>query len=138
MDELKCLPYPGIDTLYKAFYRRVEMFGDDPMMGVRVDKEYKWISFKEVAVIAKHLAAGLIGLNLVSEVEESGKMWRFLGLKSKNRKEWGMLHTANWHCGVTSIALYDTLGADATNYIMNQTQMSTIATSKDLIKGILK
>lgn len=80
----------------------------------------------------------MMKLDLLPEVDAEGKKWRFLGLKSKNRQEWLWFHTANYHCGTTSIALYDTLGPDATNYIINQTQMATIATSKDLVKGVLK
>ena len=121
MDELKALPYPGIDTLYKAFYRRVNLFGNDPMMGWREGNAYQWISFKEVAKIARTIAAGMMKLNLIPEVEAEGKQWRFLGLKSKTRKEWGQMHSANWHCGTTSVALYDTLGPDATKYIINLT-----------------
>ena len=38
MDELECLPYDGIDTLYKALYRNVERVPDHPMLGTRVGK----------------------------------------------------------------------------------------------------
>lgn len=89
------------------------------MMGIRRDKEYVWTSCAEVARKAKLLAAGMEKLDLVPEVEAEGGSWRFLGLKSANRPEWGLLHTANYHYNVTSVALYDTLGADATAYIID-------------------
>ena len=44
----------------------------------------------------------------------------------------------NYLTGGTTIALYDTLGQDASRFICNQTQLSTICCSKDLIAGIIK
>jgi len=40
--------------------------------------------------------------------------------------------------GGTTIALYDTLGQDAARYVCNQTELSTICCSKDLIGSIIK
>ena len=43
----------------------------------------------------------------------------------------------NYMSGGTTIALYDTLGQDAARYVCNQTELSTICCSKDLIKGLI-
>jgi len=137
MDELILNPYPGIDTLYKALYRRVEQFGDDNMWGVRQGKEYIWTTYKQHAEKSKMLAAGLTALNLVPEIQAEGKPWRFLAIKSKNRQEWALLHTAGYHNEVTTVALYDTLGPDASAYIIDFIELTTIATSAELTKGIL-
>lgn len=40
--------------------------------------------------------------------------------------------------GGTTIALYDTLGPDAFRFVIEQTQLTTICTSKDLIENMLK
>ena len=53
MDELILYPFPGVDTLYKALYRRVEKHGDDNMWGVRQGKEYVWTSYKQHAAKSK-------------------------------------------------------------------------------------
>lgn len=63
---------PGIDTFYKALYNRVKNFPNDDFYGVRVEKEYKWTNFKTAAQNAKWLAAGLMKLNLLPEVEAEG------------------------------------------------------------------
>lgn len=42
------------------------------------------------------------------------------------------------HNGVTSVAFYDTLGPDAARYICNQTELTTIACSSDLIDKLVK
>ena len=139
LDELKVEPYPGIDTLYKALYRRANdpRMSQLPMMGTRVGDKYEWMNAKEVASTARQFGAGCIQLGLLPELQAEGKAWKFIGIKAKNRKEWGLIHTANMHTGTTTVALYDTLGLDATKYIINLTEMATIATTSDMIKGIL-
>ena len=49
-----------------------------------------------------------------------------------------MTNWANMHQGITTIALYDTLGADAMKYVCNQTQIKTIFCSKAYIELIAK
>lgn len=39
---------------------------------------------------------------------------------------------------ITSVALYDTLGVDAMRFIINQTEMTTVALSNDLIDKLCK
>ena len=108
------------------------------MMGVREGKEYQWTTVKEVANKAKNLAAGMEALGLVQESYAEGRTWKMVGLKSKNRPEWGLMHTANYHMGATTIALYDTLGPDATAYIIELTEIVTLGCSSDLIEATLK
>jgi hypothetical protein len=40
------------------------------------------------------------------------------------------------HNNVTTVALYDTLGEDASRYICSQTELTTIGCSADLIEKI--
>lgn len=77
-------------------------------------------------------------LNLTPETEAEGRTYRFLGMQSKNRREWNLLHLANMHNNATSVALYDTLGPDAARYIMEQTGLTTMACSNDLVKMVCK
>ena len=72
-------------------------------------------------------------MDLCPESFAEDKNWRFLGIQSKNRKEWFLLHLANMYIGVTTCALYDTLGEQAMRYVVNQTELTTIAMSSDLI-----
>lgn len=44
----------------------------------------------------------------------------------------------NYMSGGTTIALYDTLGPDATKFVVSQTQLATIVCSKDLIENMVK
>ena len=60
-----------------------------------------------------------MALGLVPEIEGDGKKWKFLGIQSKNRKEWVLTHCADIHQNITTIALYDTLGPDATKFVID-------------------
>ena len=40
-----------------------------------------------------------MALDLCPEVMAEGMPWRFLGIQSKNRKEWFLLHLANMYIG---------------------------------------
>ena len=99
--------------------------------------EYIWCSYGSALDHSKKLAKGLIALNLVPDVQGEDSTWRFLGLQSKNCREWYLLHLSAFYCGTTSVALYDTLGADAMKYIINQTEMATVALSADLAEGMI-
>jgi len=65
-------------------------------------------------------------------------MWKFLGIQSKNRAEWTMTHIGNMFQSVTSVALYDTLGEEATMYIVDQVELTTIACSGEYVEKISK
>lgn len=114
LDSLETLPFPKIDTILKAFERNVNLSPDDEFLGTRVDNKYKWLSFKQVRMNALNFAAGAHKLGLIPEVEAEGQRWRFMGIQAKNRAEWVIIHLANMYNKCTTVALYDTLGMEAT------------------------
>lgn len=61
-----------------------------------------------------------------------------LGIQSKNRVEWNLCHMGNYLAGGTSIALYDTLGPEASRFVCNETELATICCSSDLVANIIK
>jgi long-chain acyl-CoA synthetase len=61
-----------------------------------------------------------------------------MGIQSKNRKEWVLTHCADIHQSITTVALYDTLGAEATMFVLEQTQMTTMAVSEDYVVKLAK
>ena len=77
------------------------------------------MSVKQVFDEAKLLAAGLIALDLIPEVEAEDRKFRFLGIQAKNRKEWNLLHVANMFVGATTVALYDTMGVEASRFVID-------------------
>jgi len=87
---------------------------------------------------AEALSKGIMALDLAPEVEAEDNKWRFIGIQSKNRAEWVTTNLANMHQGITTVALYDTLGPDAAKFVFNQTGMSTVFCSYEFISSISK
>jgi long-subunit acyl-CoA synthetase (AMP-forming) len=82
-------------------------------MGTKRKAAYEWITLKQVSEKAQAIASGCMALDLVPEIQAEDTTYRFIGIQAKNRLEWNLQHVANMHMGVTTVALYDTLGADA-------------------------
>lgn len=84
----------------------------------------------------KLLACGLKHFDLAQEMDAEGKKWKFLGIQSKNRKEWYLTQLANMHNGWTTVALYDTLGDESSKFICDQTEVTSMACSADMIEKL--
>lgn len=106
-------------------------------LGKKGAQAYDWMTYAQVESEAKRFAAGCMKLDLIPEVEGEGRKWRFIGLQSKNRREWGIAHIGNFHNNCTSVALYDTLGVEASKYVIQQTGLTTICCQGDLVSRII-
>lgn len=136
IDTLEALPFPGVDTLFKALKRTAERIPNEQALGTRVGDEYQWMTWQEVIDTSWYLSIGIRVLNLCPPFEAEGKEFSMIGIQSKNRKEWVLTNIAGMYSKVTTVALYDTLGQDAMVYICNQTELSTIAMSSACINNI--
>jgi long-chain acyl-CoA synthetase len=63
---------------------------------------------------------------------------KIVGICSINRDEWLITDLACNLLRISSVALYETLGDELLNMILNQTEMSTIFGSDKALIGILK
>lgn len=61
-----------------------------------------------------------------------------MGIQAKNRLEWVICHLANMHQSATTVAFYDTLGPEASRYIINQTELTSMCVSVDYVSKISK
>jgi long-chain acyl-CoA synthetase len=57
--------------------------------------------------------------DLVPKVTNEEGTFRFISLYSKNREEWVVSDFGSVFAGVTTVTLYDTLGVDSIDYILN-------------------
>jgi len=57
-------------------------------------------------------------LDLLPEIENEGS-WKFFGIYSKNREEWIISELASISQGGTTVALYDTLGPQTVEFVIN-------------------
>ena len=111
--------------------------GDQPFLGKRRqvgtdDKgapilgDYVWESYREVERDVENLTNGILSLNLAPEVDAENRKWRFIGIWSPNRAEWPKTMLACMNYKMTTVGFYDAMGLPQVDYIINQTEMSTI------------
>lgn len=134
LDDLHGLADPAADTLYKAFYSTVQKYPENPWLGTRKGNDYTWLTFQDSADIAANMSYGMHRLGLIPEIHAEGKIYRFMGIQCKNRAEYGLTFVANMHQSATTVALYDTLGVASIRFIINQTEMTTIAVAVEFVR----
>ena len=157
-EDCVCELYPGVDTLKKAFARSVEKFGDKDFLGrreitgtktvtnprskkdetVNVYGDYQWKTYNEVNKLATNLSKSITKNELFNKVTEDGEDHRMIGIYAKNSFEWILTDIASAMSNITSVTLYDTLGAESTEYIIDQCELSTICLTADKIQGLLE
>ena len=100
--------------------------------------QYSWYSYEETFNMAVAFGSGLLAKNLVSSVQEYRDMkLRFLGVLCKNRAEYLITDIAGILYNLTHVPLYDTLGPQAIEYILDQTKMEIlICSSETLLKFV--
>ena len=118
--------------------RNLKRIPDKPWLGTRVGDHYEWVTWREAMDLSQNLSYGIMALGLCPEIEAEGKNWRFMGIQSKNRKEWVLTHAADIHQNITTVAFYDTLGPEATMFVVEQTQLTTMAVSHDYVCKLAK
>jgi long-chain acyl-CoA synthetase len=147
----------GLIQLNKSFLRSVEKYPDERYLGVReitgtktqtnprtkkeevvnVVGDYQWKTYQEVHDLVLPLANSMTEKSLFARVEDNEETRRFIGIFAKNSMEWLLTDLASAMSNITSVTLYDTLGADSTQYIVNQCELTTIFLTQDKIKGLL-
>ncbi|XP_072975950.1 long chain acyl-CoA synthetase 6, peroxisomal-like [Typha angustifolia] len=115
--------HPEIGTLHDNFVYAVETFRDYKYLGtrVRVDGtvgEYKWMTYGEASTNRSAIGSGLI----CHGIPEGAR----IGLYFINRPEWAIVDLACSAYSYISVPLYDTLGPDAVQYIVNHGAVQAI------------
>ncbi len=85
-------------------------------MGYKPEEKepFKWYKYSEINKIAESIGSGFAHLGLEPAKET------FIGIFARNRPEWVMTETACNAYSFVSVPLYDTLGAEAINFILIQ------------------
>ena len=63
--------------------------------------------------------------------------FKFMGCYAKNREEWTVTDLAAMGVGATIIAFYDTLGPEAVEFVIKQTQLTTISCDQKYLRSII-
>ena len=133
-----------VDTMDKAWSWAVNKYGNKPLLGTRdilaeEDEvqpngktfkklhmgDYRWISYEDANNTAENLGRGLRDLGL----SPRDKICVF----ADTRNEWFLTAQAVFKQAFAVVTLYTNLGEEAVEHGVNQTQVSVIVTSHDLL-----
>ncbi|XP_067936830.1 long-chain-fatty-acid--CoA ligase 5-like [Watersipora subatra] len=110
-------------TAYDVFKTAVEQFGDRQLLGWRSSSEAEfdtWLTYKQVSEKTKNIGYGLRWLKQEPNNET------FIGMFSQNRMEVVVTQLACYEHSMVIVPMYDTLGIEGIEHIINQTKMQVI------------
>lgn len=108
------------------------MAGDGPCLGHRPSPQEKFVteSYKQVNERIKKFGSGLYELGL--------KKGDRVGFYAKNSRYWVIGAEACNAYSLTSVAIYDTLGEENREYIVDQSEIVAICSTSNLLNNILE
>ncbi|KAJ2609682.1 medium-chain fatty acid-CoA ligase faa2 [Coemansia sp. RSA 1365] len=140
-----------VTTLYELFQHVVAEDPEKPFIGSRKYNavtrkfgDYEWTKISEAAKLVDEFGSGLdqIYQKYVPEVSEDSELpyshQHALGIYSINRAEWLLTEFAGFRSSKYSVALYDTLGAESVEYIVQHAGVAVIVCSIDKVPRLLK
>ncbi|KAM3312230.1 hypothetical protein ACQJBY_032295 [Aegilops geniculata] len=126
--------YPDIGTLHDNFVNAVETFRDCRYLGTRVHSDgtigdYKWMTYGEAGTSRTAIGSGLICHGIPKGAR--------VGLYFINRPEWTIVDNACSAYSYVSVPLYDTLGPDAVQFIVNHASVEAIFCVPETLSTLL-
>ncbi|KAL6905642.1 hypothetical protein ACP4OV_003243 [Aristida adscensionis] len=114
---------PEIGTLHDNFMYAVETFRDCRYLGTRIGVDgtvgdYKWMTYGEASTSRTAIGSGIICHGILEGAR--------IGLYFINRPEWTIVDHACAAYSYVSVPLYDTLGPDAVQFIVNHAAVEVI------------
>jgi long-chain acyl-CoA synthetase len=113
----KCLGHRPYDTVTKTF------------------GQYVWQDYETIQTRRKNFGVGLVHLHRNAGVAESVYG---VGLWCQNRPEWQITDLACMSQALYSVSIYDTLGPDATEFIINHASLHCVVTALNHVATLLK
>ena len=80
---------------------------------------------------------GLYELGFCPVQDVDGVKYRFLGIIGKNREEWAIADLACMRSSITIVPFFESLGADAIAFVLNQTEFTTICCENKSLATLL-
>lgn len=138
-------PYQNRSLIEKTLDKMIK-FKDRDCLGYRkkisakeYENKYSYYSYGTVHKNARNFAKNLHEIQeLIYQDTYEDKPFKLIGLFSKNCSEWVMTDVGCQLDSITTVTLYSTLGNDAFEYICNQTLISTMCVSPDLIPMLVE
>ena len=155
----------GCYTLFETFVAAVRRYPGSPCLGERVKSSinatmnssssssssgsggrFVFESFLDIAAKVTKLGAGLEYMDCFKSQYDGGKgsssggddmrNIKLVGLYMKNCKEWIVAENACYTRSAATVPLYDTLGADILQYIINETKLSCVICSNQEVEKV--
>ena len=102
-----------------------------------LEKKYTWITYEQANEILLNFSRGLNVLNLCPLIKFSDESpFRFLGIYSRNKKEWLLSYLGAMRDSITIVTIYETLGDKSIEFILEQSQLITILIEIKALKKI--
>jgi len=129
-----------MDTAWKIFYVSYKLKPKNNFIGYRKYLEpekdlskrdkYSWINYEEFGSEILSFGNSLKYLKGLKHEHEN------IGIFCSNRPEWILCHLGNLSQNYRTVALYDTLGAQAVEYIITHSQLPVILCEKNKLKHL--
>jgi long-chain acyl-CoA synthetase len=134
----------GLSTLTDIFQSGLERSRNKPFLGRRsvvsskplTYGSYVWETYGEVDIRRRHVGSALF--QMFGKGQLGGGEMETVGIWSQNRPEWQVIDIALQAYGKVGVSLYDTLGKDSVEYIINHAHLTVIFASVDHIPILLK
>jgi len=133
---------PEISTPHEAFESSAARHPKNRCLGHRpydaVSKKfgpYIWEDYETVARRRRNFGAGLVHLHRQAGV--TARQYG-VGLWCQNRPEWQITDLACMSQGLYTVSIYDTLGPDATEYIINHAELACVVAGLNHVAALLK
>ncbi|KAI0189265.1 AMP-binding enzyme [Astrocystis sublimbata] len=125
---------PNARTFYDLFEQSVKHFPNNRCLGTRAwnsttkgwENKFAWKTYAEVAARAKNFGSGIFELHRRIGIPPGN---HGVGLWSQNRTEWQIADLGLVTQSLFSVSLYETLGPDTSEFIINHAELSCVVTS---------
>ncbi|KAI0013310.1 hypothetical protein F4779DRAFT_625438 [Xylariaceae sp. FL0662B] len=133
---------PEIRTFHDLFHDSVKRYPNNKCLGTRPwdaatkqwENRYVWQTYAEVATRAKNFGAGIYELHRRIGVPPGN---HGVGLWSQNRAEWQIADLGLSSQSIFSVSLYESLGPDASEYIIKHSDLACVVSSLPHIPTLL-
>lgn len=134
---------PKLQTSHDYFEDAVKLHPNNKCVGHRpwdpVTKtfgDYVWETYTDIALRRRNFGVGLAELHKQVGVTQTRQYG--VGLWCQNRPEWQIVDLGCMSQSLFSVSIYDTLGPETTEYIINHASLTSVVTSVGHIPTLLK
>ncbi|CAL1273049.1 unnamed protein product [Larinioides sclopetarius] len=118
--------YENSETTWDAVQNGLKLSKNGRCFGWRnSESSFSWITYKEFIKRAENLGSGLIKVGL-----KPGQS-SFVGIYAQNCVEWAIAQYGIWSQSAILVPLYDTLGPDASIFMVHQAEIEVVICDQD-------